>query len=483
MKKVLRLCSLLLLVMFIFSALVACTDVKEKDTSEDVIEEVNTSKLSYISIRINPEIELVVDEEEKVVAVNAINEDGEIVLFELNLLDLTAEEAVELITSKAVELGFIDPETEEALVYILTECEIEEEEKELEEKLCDKVDKFFSDKGFLGKGCPEQLEKFKELAEELAVSLKDAKLISRILELYPEMELEEILELTKKELCELVKDNNKKHGIPAQLRDEYKEKVEEVKEEFSKYFELKKELKELEEKLEDTSLSEEELAAIQAEYDLKKAEYDTLKEQYKEKVEEVKDNHKEQIDKVKEEIKEQVHNRHEKHGEYKDLAEEWGVSVSEVKMIKFILELNPEMTVEELLELSIEELKEFFKCDSKKPNSSEDKENEDSKVEEDEKLEDDENPILPEEKDEQKEEIKDKFNEFYELKKQLKELKEKLGDASLSEEELAAIQAEYDVLKEQYEQYLEDAKEKHEEFKDTFNKWCDDQYKNGKGKK
>lgn len=265
--------------------------------------------LSYISMRINPEIELVVDTDGKVVAVNAINEDGETVLCELTLVGMTAEEAGEAFTAMATELGFIDVNGEGATVYILAEGQNTEFVEELEEKLTDKIHKFFDKKGIVGKVSPEQLEEFEALATEWEVSLKDAKLISRILELYPEMTVEEILALSFEERVDLIKEDCAKNGLPVHMRDEYKKAVEEIKAEYSELFELAKEVKDLELQLKDENLSDDERATLQAEYDAKKAELDALKEQYKEKIEGLKAEKREKAEEVEKEIKEKAQER------------------------------------------------------------------------------------------------------------------------------------------------------------------------------
>lgn len=273
----------------------------------------NADELSYISMRINPEIELVVDKEGEVVAVNAINEDGETVLAELDLIGMTAEEAGEAFTAAATELGFIDVDTEEATVYVLAEGKNEEFVKNLEEKLTEKIHGFFDKKGIFGKVAPEDLTEYEALAAEWEVSLKDAKMISRILELYPEMTVEEILELPFAERIKLIKEDSKKNGMPVQIRDEFREKVEALKEEYTKLFELGKELKDLAFKLKNKELTEEEVALLQTEYDAKKAEFDTLKAEYEAAVKALKEESCEKIEEVKNEIVEEAHKRRDEH--------------------------------------------------------------------------------------------------------------------------------------------------------------------------
>ena len=306
MKKLYKLFSMVLGFVLLCACFVGCNSGATTAKAEE---------LSYVSMRINPEIELVVDEDGEVVAVNAINEDGETVLCELNLVGMTAEEAGEAFTAMATELGFIDLDAEEATVYILTEGKNEEFVKDLEEKLTKKINGFFDKKGIFGKVSPEELEEFETLATEWNVSLKDARMISRILELYPEMTVEEILALDFEARIALIKDDSVKNGLPAHLRGEYKEAVDAIKEEYSELFELAKELKDLEVELKNKDLSEDELALIQEEYDAKKAEFETLKAQYEAEIATLKGEKREKVEEIKNDIKEKAQERRDEFAE------------------------------------------------------------------------------------------------------------------------------------------------------------------------
>ncbi len=64
---------------------------------------------SYVSIDINPSIELTVDAENKVVSVYAANEDANVLLYEeTGIVGANIEGAIAKITELAIELGYID---------------------------------------------------------------------------------------------------------------------------------------------------------------------------------------------------------------------------------------------------------------------------------------------------------------------------------------------------------------------------------------
>lgn len=99
MKKKLPVAICILALISVLSvALVACNpdDGKPKDA------------VSYVSIDINPAIELTLDEDNKVVSVYGANEDGQVLLYgEDGIVGVNVESAVEKITSLAVEFGYI----------------------------------------------------------------------------------------------------------------------------------------------------------------------------------------------------------------------------------------------------------------------------------------------------------------------------------------------------------------------------------------
>ena len=80
MKKITRLISTLLVVTLGVGALASCAIDSDAEES-----------LKYVSLRINPEIEMLADEDGEIVAASAINEDGEVVLSTVELEPLNKE--------------------------------------------------------------------------------------------------------------------------------------------------------------------------------------------------------------------------------------------------------------------------------------------------------------------------------------------------------------------------------------------------------
>lgn len=314
MKKFSKLFCTLIAFLVLFVGVAGCNSNTNEDNTPTggEVEAPVVEELSYVSMRINPEIELVVDEEGIVVAVNAVNEDGETVLCQLELTGLTVEAAGEKFTEMSIELGFIDVDTEEAHVYLTINGENVEFITEIQEKVSKKINEVFDKLGVYGKACIEKLEEIEELqafADEWEIDIHEAQMVLRISELYPEMAIEDIIALDFIEMMELIKDEKEHHGMPINLKDEYNAAVELLNEEFTQLFELKGELRELQFKLMDPTLTEEEKATLEAEYALKKVEHDTLEALYKAAVEEIQLNVNEEIESAREHYRKRAQER------------------------------------------------------------------------------------------------------------------------------------------------------------------------------
>lgn len=76
-----------------------CSCGKEK-SKEDI---------AYVSLDINPAIELIVDENQKVISVRGENEDGQVLLYdEDSLTGLNINQAIQKLTTLAIEYGYLD---------------------------------------------------------------------------------------------------------------------------------------------------------------------------------------------------------------------------------------------------------------------------------------------------------------------------------------------------------------------------------------
>lgn len=269
--------------------------------------------VAYVSLRINPEIELVVEDGE-VIAVEAINDDGEVVLTEVSLEGLSVEDASEKFTETATELGYVDVDGENT-VYIDVQGDDAEVVEEIKQKATEKINKFFDNNGIYGKVSPETLEKYADKVTEWGVSTGHAKMIMRILDLYPDMTEDEILELSVSERIALIKDNAKKGKLTAGMRAEIKEAKRAFKENHPELEALEELIDTLEEQIEGAELSEDEKALLQEQLNQAKEELETIKNELKNELDRIEEELEEAIEQEKEALNNKAQEKREKNAE------------------------------------------------------------------------------------------------------------------------------------------------------------------------
>ena len=166
----------------------------------------NDNQLSYITISINPEILLSVNNEGKVVEVTAVNEDADILLSDLELVGLTAEEASNLIIDSAYESGYINEYATRNEITITTVNEDEEERLRLEERLMTNLDNHLDQKKVYAVLVAKELgEELKNEAVTYGVSNGKMLLIQEAVVLDGSLDKQDLADMTIREIQELIK--------------------------------------------------------------------------------------------------------------------------------------------------------------------------------------------------------------------------------------------------------------------------------------
>ncbi len=86
--------------------------------------------IAYMTVDINPSIELGFDLERKVIALHPLNQDGQKLLQNVSLIGLTSEQAVETIINAACQKGYLKPEKDNQVIINVTEKKRDEVKKE-----------------------------------------------------------------------------------------------------------------------------------------------------------------------------------------------------------------------------------------------------------------------------------------------------------------------------------------------------------------
>lgn len=304
--KITKIVCFLLVAILSVTALASCTGINNDNTAAQ------GEALTYIGLRINPEIELLADEVGNVVAANAVNEDGEVILSTVELEGMSVEEAGETFTQTANDLGYLTPDGEKDTVYIDVESTIDGEDARLTEQLTARIRRYFSNKGINGKIAPETLEKYAEKATEWGVSAGHTKLIMRVLDAHPELSDQDVLQMSIKELLQLIKGENGKAKIAVGLKEEYRADIETLRSEYEKLFALREEIDALEAQLTE-DLTDEEKAAIETQIAEIQSEMIPLRDAYKTELSELQDSFREASKEVRKAYRAEAERRQNAH--------------------------------------------------------------------------------------------------------------------------------------------------------------------------
>jgi acid stress-induced BolA-like protein IbaG/YrbA len=207
--KFLKMFSLIFVAIGIFT-LFACGTVSASD--------------AYVTVDINPSIELIVTPKEKVIYANALNEDAEVLLSNITVVGLYLEEAMDLIIETAISLGFIDVEAEEGVeISVTTVSKMSQIRERIQERIKEHVNKAFEKRAMLGRAVDkEYIQEFLNEAENLGVTPGFLRLVKSVLIVTDEYTIEELVEMDQEELINILKefkDQNKQ--IIHQLREDF----------------------------------------------------------------------------------------------------------------------------------------------------------------------------------------------------------------------------------------------------------------------
>jgi gas vesicle protein len=188
--------------------------------------------LSYVSISINPDIELAVNGGNIVEEVISINEEADIITSDLDLVGLDVGIASEKIVGAAVETGYIDEYSDENTIVITTVNENEMVRQALETKVMNKLDAYFTRKDIhpilLANGLTDELK-----TEATSYSISNGKmlLVNRAATIDKTYTKEILADMSISEIQDVIKDYVKtRHESLQMLNTELKSEWRQTKE-------------------------------------------------------------------------------------------------------------------------------------------------------------------------------------------------------------------------------------------------------------
>jgi len=193
---------------------------------------------SYVLLSINPEIELALNEDNNVVDVLALNDDADVLISDLKLEGMSIEEATNVIIDEATETGYLDEYSEDNDIIITTINDDEKVRVDLENKVLTNLNTQLQSNGVASvvvvTGVTEEM---KSDADLYGISYGKMLLVEKALVVNADLNKENLVTLSVKEIQSLIKDNLTKQNetsaqtleekvqIKEKLKTETKEKI------------------------------------------------------------------------------------------------------------------------------------------------------------------------------------------------------------------------------------------------------------------
>lgn len=218
-----------------------------------------------MQVDINPSCQFVLNKNNRVVSVNCLNDDAQIVLQGTDFVGMTAEQAAQALVKISTEAGYIKVDAQgnvstangASSVNITLSVGTDVDTEKLQKSIVDSVNKYFDENGIIYGAICSKVEGFENALNQLSVDAKDFANKT-------EAEMLELMGKTSKEL----------EGIALENRDKF----------YSKYNELKKQF--------DVQKLEDAITKIQAQVDDAQKlvdEYQAEVQKYKKSIDELPD--------------------------------------------------------------------------------------------------------------------------------------------------------------------------------------------------
>jgi len=182
---------------------------------------------TYLTVEINPGMEFVLDEDDIVEEVNALNEDGEVVLIDLDLVGKKIDEVVEVIIDRATELGYLGLEGIGNEIRIMAIGNTEEMGERVSSHVRTQLSAALAKRGIPGTAAIKAAnQEMVQEASQRGVSVGKLIMAKNMQQENPELDLDELLEMPQEELINMKKEHLREmKEVAAQLRTDFHENL------------------------------------------------------------------------------------------------------------------------------------------------------------------------------------------------------------------------------------------------------------------
>lgn len=145
----------------------------------------NSNAVATMQCNVNPSVQFVLNSQNKVIGVNALNSDGEKIVVNINFIGKSAEESARLFVEISTEADYIKVDTEGTRVDITINATDTAKYDKLKDKITNSVNEFFDENGIIAGAVTKVSDDIKQSAEQLGIKARE----------YAEMTEDEILNL------------------------------------------------------------------------------------------------------------------------------------------------------------------------------------------------------------------------------------------------------------------------------------------------
>lgn len=223
----------------------------------------NEKAVTYITVSINPEVEIGLNADNEVVEVININDDADILTSDLDIIGLELEDALEMIMDENIETGYIDEYSEENGVIVTVVNEDEDDRLDLEERVMTKIQSHLDENKISAVLAAVKLsDELKAETTTYEISNGKMLLVEKAVTVNPELEKTTLVNLSVKEIQEFIKEEVVARKEQLKLtNEELKAKKEELKEKRSEQIDaVKAQIKEKISNYEDMTAEQKQIA-------------------------------------------------------------------------------------------------------------------------------------------------------------------------------------------------------------------------------
>ena len=164
-----------------------------------------------VQFNTNPSVSMVVNSSDRVIEVQYLNRDAEILLSKTDFVGKNVNEAAKLFVKICSESGYIDATTDSAgqKVEIIISNNNDKKVDSLGKKLSDTMNKYFDENGIVAGATYLPLSAIKEKADALNVSTNKYILIKTAEKMCVDYTEEELIEMSEEDILAAIKDKSK----------------------------------------------------------------------------------------------------------------------------------------------------------------------------------------------------------------------------------------------------------------------------------